>query len=118
MIIRLHRPSQIPKKFNIFSTGTGKFSRAFDDTMGLGIHRSGWNECFSALSTAQLGIAIDDFVEQTISLKGGRFYHHEPFIAFFHYPPDEDIPTFVSDKHISRHEICSRPLHGRKVRST
>src|SRR6266403_5264925 len=92
------------KKIPYASLGVGRFPRPSHDTMGFGIHRSGWSECVRSLAALPLNnIVIDDFIEQTISLSHGSFYHHEPFVAFFHYPPDDDLPDFIADQHAGLH---------------
>jgi len=61
--------------------------------VGEGFHRSGWPHAMHWMLTKQSsdGVLVDDFVEQTF-LYGGRNNHgkphKEPWIGFFHHPPD------------------------------
>ena len=94
-----------PVPMSYVEVGKGRFVRLLERTIGFGSHRSGWSECVRALSHVKLPMVIDDFVEQTFSLHRGRTFHHQPFAAFFHLPPDDAMPAFVAKKDPVRHEV-------------
>jgi hypothetical protein len=83
--------------------GVNKFPRALENTMGYGIHQSGWTDCIKALSRIDSVFPIDDFVEQTFFARQAWFFHDRPFVGFFHYPPDDDLPSFVHPEHDIRY---------------
>ncbi len=84
--------------------GGSRFVRPTDDIMGTNIHRSGWADCVRELRIIETRVVLDDFVEQTMLLGPTVHYHTEPFVGFFHHPPDNDIPSFAKDHHATSFE--------------
>ncbi len=92
------------QRISYYRSGKQQLARRPENAIGYGVHRSGWSACVKAISEAELGIAIDDFIEQTFSAHNAYQYHHQPFVGFFHYPPDDDLPSFVSKSSSIRYD--------------
>ena len=45
-----------------------------------------------ALAQTDCAFVIDDFFEKSFGFNSGNNFHDAPFVVFFHYPPDVDLP--------------------------
>jgi hypothetical protein len=100
-----------------YGNGAQRLPRSIENTMGFGIHRSGWTQCVESMSSIGGKYVIDDFVEQTFMARNADRYHDTPFIGFFHYPPDDDLPDFLPPDHGIRYDVMFRKSAWIKSRS-
>src|ERR1700722_12631108 len=62
--------------------------RKVTETLGFGVHRSGWAACVEHIAQCNLPVLIDDFVERTFMARNAGQFHRRKFAGIFHYPPD------------------------------
>lgn len=75
-----------------------KLVRRYEESIGVGFHRSGWPYVFSFLESIQSpnGILFDDFVEQNFCYRDKPIVYREPWVGVFHHPPT--IPYFGNQR--------------------
>lgn len=78
-------------------TGTARFVRDADETIGSGFHRSGWPYAARFLRGLNTEFLIDDFVEKTFCYTSDPQPHLESWIGVFHHPPFP--PNFTNHEH-------------------
>lgn len=69
--------------------------------LGTGYHRSGWPLAYSALQElpqTEDGILVDDFVEQSWIYSHRTDPIDEPWIGFFHHPPNPPLWSRLDDR--------------------
>ncbi|MCI0364501.1 MAG: NPCBM/NEW2 domain-containing protein [Phycisphaerales bacterium] len=80
----------------IAKAGATSLVRSATQAIGAGQHRFGWPVVVEALSTLELPLVLDDFVEQCYCYQSPRLVHQAPWVGIFHHPPG--MPPFAEDR--------------------
>jgi hypothetical protein len=93
-----------------------RFVRRTHQTIGNGVHRSGWPYAFRSLQplSQEGGVLLDDFVEQTFCYQTRPEAYREPWVGIFHHPPD--MPSFANRIEMLSH-LFQRPVWQRSEAS-
>ncbi|MCI0537101.1 MAG: NPCBM/NEW2 domain-containing protein [Verrucomicrobiales bacterium] len=83
-------------KQSIERVGTTNLVRSAAQAIGAGEHRFGWPIVVQSLSTLDLPLVLDDFVEQSYCYQSPRPVHRAPWVGIFHHPPG--MPPFAEDR--------------------
>lgn len=100
---RFLRPKLRPAQY--YNVNGSLMPRKISETLGYGVHRSGWSRCVDQISRCELPVLVDDFVERTFMARQANQVHRRRFVGVFHYPPDADLPRFAPANSDIRHSV-------------